>query len=110
MTIMANLTPAPKKLAPLKLAHGHKLRNGQIIGPALTIATKGAAKKLAPPISHPGMQFSEVLPDGRRATAQGFSKTSFNGTDVTTPRGPLKCGKCAPVKSGMTADRSKPIR
>jgi hypothetical protein len=107
---MANLTPAPKKLAPLKLAHGMKLRSGQIIGGfAPTIATKSTKAKLTEPVpSHPGMTFVERLPDGRAATAHGFSKTKFNGADVTTPRGPLKCGKSAPVKSGMTADRSKP--
>jgi hypothetical protein len=41
---MANLTQAPKKLTPIKLAHGMRLRNGQMIGSSQTIATAGAAK------------------------------------------------------------------
>jgi hypothetical protein len=69
---MANLTPAPKQPTPIKLAHGMKLRNGQMIGDGLTIATRGAAKKPTP--INAGL--------GQRSRTAGH--------DVITPRGPLK--------------------
>ena len=41
------------------------------------IARDGAAKTPTPIKAHDGMRFVTALPDGRKAAAHGFTKTSF---------------------------------
>jgi hypothetical protein len=75
----AYLTPAAKKLAPVKLAHGMRLQHGQIIGSAPTIATaatKPSAEGHAAPVT-PGM---------RSRIDSGFEGAPKNcGAAPTTP-------------------------
>jgi hypothetical protein len=70
----AYLTPAAKKLTPIKLACGLKLRNGQIMGEGQTIATKGAAKNIKSALIKEGHR-SRTVPGGIDKAASGSGET-----------------------------------
>jgi hypothetical protein len=81
--------PAPKKLASLKLAHGMRLRNGQIISDGAP--PRGAPKRPTPIVAHEGMR----------------SRT--DGHDVITPHGPAKDRSAAPLNPGVRSRNNDPM-
>jgi hypothetical protein len=85
---MTDLTPSEKKLAPLKLAHGMRLRNGQIISDGS--APIGAAKRPTPIEAGPTM------------------RSRVEGHGVITPIGPEKVRGPAPIGPGQRSRNSDP--
>jgi hypothetical protein len=92
---MPDFTPAPKKLAPLKLAHGQYLRNGQIISDSLAKAAPENSLAQARTFKTP----KAAAPD-MRSRVEGHAEIS--------PRGMLKDDCPAPFNPGVRSRNNDP--